>query len=42
MPDAYRAMGEAMGADLGDAVDPILIAHRDAVLETHCVLPLTF
>ncbi|MES2492172.1 MAG: hypothetical protein V4579_02695 [Pseudomonadota bacterium] len=42
MPDAYREMGEAMGSDLGDAVDPILIEHRDHVLENHCVLPLTF
>lgn len=42
MPDAYREMGQAMGADLGDAVDPILIEHRDNVLESHCALPLTF
>jgi len=42
MPDAYREMGAAMGADLGDAVDPILIEHRDNVLEGHCALPLTF
>jgi len=42
MPDAYREMGEGMGRDLGAAVDPILIEHRDTILESHCALPLTF
>lgn len=42
MPEAYREMGEAMGADLGDAVDPILIEHREHVLSNHCPLPLKF
>lgn len=42
MPDAYREMGKAMGSDLDGAVDPILIEHRDNVLEKHCSLPLTF
>ncbi len=42
MPDAYRAMGEAMRADLGDTLDRILIEHRDAVLDRHVSLPLQF
>ena len=42
MPDAYREMGIAMGTDLGDAVDPILIEHREHVLEQYCPLPLKF
>jgi glutathione S-transferase len=42
MPAPYREMGEAMGADLGSAVDPILIEHREHVLVNHCPLPLKF
>lgn len=42
MPEPYRAMGEAMGADMGSALDPILIEHRERVLIDHCPLPLKF
>lgn len=42
MPEVYRDMGEAMGTELGDAVDPILIDHREFVLTAHCPLPLKF
>jgi len=42
MPEAYREMGKTMGTDVCDAIDPILIEHRDTVLETYCAVPLEF
>ncbi len=42
MPDAYRQMGEAMERELDEPVDPILIDHRDAMLEQHFSVPLRF
>lgn len=42
MPEPYREMGEAMGADLGSAVAAILIEHREKILVDHCPLPLKF
>lgn len=42
MPEGYRSMGESMMTLLGDAVDPLLIQHRDEVLRRHFALPLRF
>jgi len=42
MPEPYRDMGASMGAVLGDAVDPVLIDHREIMLQRHFTTPLQF
>lgn len=42
MPDGYRTMGEATGRLMGDAVDPVLLEHRDRILVKHLRTPLQF
>ncbi len=42
MPDVYRQMCEAMGQEIGGALDPALVDHRDRILQSHCTLPLQF
>lgn len=42
MPDFYRRTGSWVGRQLGDAIDPALIAHRDRILVEHFRLPMRF
>jgi hypothetical protein len=42
MPDAYRDMGASLGSEVGSALDPMLISHRDDMLTRHFKLPMHF
>lgn len=42
MPDGLRALFAANSQEVQDALDPLLIAHRDMVWERHIGLPLDF
>ncbi|MBV9840096.1 MAG: hypothetical protein JOY99_00930 [Sphingomonadaceae bacterium] len=42
MPDAYRAMAEVCAAALDRPLPPILVVHRDDILERYFTLPMSF
>jgi hypothetical protein len=42
MPDTYREMGTSLAAELAGTIDPVLIAHRDDMLNRHFKLPMHF
>ena len=41
MPPAFRAAFESMDEETSEALDPILLEHRDEIYEKHLELPLT-